>query len=60
MKNIKMTVKDGKLHVEIDLKEKGVPSSSGKSYVIASTNGNQRIDGTDDIHIGVNVYKPVK
>ena len=57
MENVKMTKTGNKLTIEVDLSKKGTPSSTGKSQVIASTKGNQKIDGTEDIYIGLNIYK---
>ncbi|MGB6011748.1 MAG: hypothetical protein WBI57_10810 [Desulfobacterales bacterium] len=56
MQNVKWEVKDDKLIIEIDLKTEFGPSKSGKTITIASTRGNQKIEGTDAI-IGLNVYK---
>jgi hypothetical protein len=57
MKNVKLTVNGDKLLIEVDLTKEFGPSSSGKSIVIASTEGNQPV-GKDNIKIGLNVYKP--
>lgn len=59
MKNVKLTINGNKLLIEVDLSQNFGPSSSGKSVVIASTEGNQPI-GKDDIKIGLNIYKPNK
>ena len=59
MKNVVYTVKGDKLHIEVDLAQNQGPSKSGKTIIIASTEGNQPI-GKDDIKIGLNVYKPNK
>jgi len=56
MQNIEWEVKDGKLIIEIDLTKEFGPSKSGKTIAVASTRGNQPIEGTDVI-IGLNVYK---
>lgn len=56
MENVKLEVKDDKLIIEIDLKKEFGPSKSGKTITIASTRGNQKIEGTDVV-IGLNVYK---
>ena len=45
-----------KLIIEIDLTKEFGLSKSGKTITIASTRGNQKIEGTDAI-IGLNVYK---
>jgi hypothetical protein len=57
MTNLKMTVKGNILTIEVDLSKKGTPSTTGKSLVIGSTNGNVEVPGKEDIKIGVNVYK---
>ncbi len=60
MKNVSMSVKGTKLIIEVDLSQDFGLSSSGKSVVIASTEGNKDITGTDNVIIGLNVYKPAK
>ncbi|MCK4467631.1 MAG: hypothetical protein KAU60_04690 [Desulfobacterales bacterium] len=56
MQNVKLEVKDDKLIIEIDLTKEFGLSKSGKTITIASTRGNQKIEGTDAV-IGLNVYK---
>ena len=56
MENVKWEVKDDKLIIEIDLTKEFGPSKSGKTITVASTWGNQKIEGTDAV-IGLNVYK---
>jgi hypothetical protein len=56
MQNVKWEVKDNKLIIEIDLTMEFGGSKSGKTITIASTRGNQKIEGTNAI-IGLNVYK---
>jgi len=56
MQNVKYEVKDDKLIIEIDLTKEFGPSKSGKTITVASTRGNQKIDGTDVV-IGLNLYK---
>ncbi len=55
---MEVTIKDGKLVIEIDLQEP-TPSSSGKTLVVASTHGNMvtnaMINGKPVI-IGLNAY----
>ena len=60
MKNVKMSVTDNKLLIEVDLSQSFGQSSSGKSITVASTEGNKTVPGTEDIKIGLNVYKPNK
>ncbi|MDL1964820.1 MAG: hypothetical protein LWW98_10930 [Deltaproteobacteria bacterium] len=56
MQNVKYEVKDDKLIIEIDLTKEFGPSKSGKTITVASTRGNQKIDGTDVV-ISLNLYK---
>ncbi len=56
MDNVKWEVQDNKLIIEIDLTKEFGLSKSGKTLTIASTRGNQKIEGTDTV-IGLNVYK---
>lgn len=60
MKNVKISVEGSKMLIEVDLSQSGDVSKSGKSIVIASTEGNKSAPGTEDIKIGLNVYKPNK
>jgi len=56
MQNVEWEIKDDKLIIEIDLAKDFGPSKSGKTITIASTRGNQKIEGTKAV-IGLNVYK---
>ncbi|NCD08750.1 MAG: hypothetical protein EOL98_04860 [Negativicutes bacterium] len=56
MKNIEMNVEGKKLTITVDLSQRYGKSSSGKSIIIASSEGNQAITENDDIKIGLNVY----
>ena len=56
MKNIEMKVEGNKLTITVDLSQHYGKSSSGKSIIIASSEGNQAILGNEDIKIGLNVY----
>jgi hypothetical protein len=57
MKNVEMEVDGDKLLITVDLSKTFGPSKSGKTIIIASTEGNQSVPGTD-AKIGLNVYKP--
>lgn len=58
MQNIVMNVKGNKLTIEIDLSKEFGKSQSGKTTIIASTQGNQPVPGTDTGAIlGLNCYK---
>lgn len=57
MKNIEMKTEGEKLIITVDLSKRFGLSSSGKSVIIASSEGNQPVPGTDGIKIGLNVYE---
>ena len=58
-KNVEMKVEGETLTITIDLSKNYGPSSTGKSLIIASTEGNTQPDPAkhQGIFIGVNVYK---
>jgi len=61
MKNVRMTVdKDNILTIKVDLNENYGESKSGKSIVIASTEGNVPLNNElPNIKIGLNVYEQI-
>jgi hypothetical protein len=61
MKNIEMKLDGDILTIKVDVTKGFGPSSSGKTIIIASTEGNISIPEKDDVKIGLNVYrkKPV-
>ena len=60
MRNVKATVSGRTLTLVIDLDAAAAPSASGKSAVVASTEGNQSIDGLDPSYkLGLNFYRAV-
>lgn len=54
-KNIEATQKGNKLILEIDLTKDFGESKSGKSIIIATTNGNKEI--APGVIAGINIYK---
>jgi len=56
MKNIEMTTEGNILTIKVDLSQRFGKSSSGKSTIVASTEGNQAVPGNEEIKIGLNVY----
>jgi hypothetical protein len=60
MKNIEMSVEENILTIKVDLTKEFGLSSSGKSIIIASTEGNMSVPGSDEAKIGLNVYKKKK
>ncbi len=56
MTNVEINKTGSKLTVTVDLSKNSGPSKSGKSIVIASTEGNNLIDPEKKIYLGLNVY----
>ncbi len=56
MKNIEMTVEGNILTIRVDLTKEFGPSSSGKTIIIASTEGNIAVPEREE-KVGLNVYR---
>ncbi len=56
MKNVELTVEGTMLTIKVDLSKDFGPSSSGKTTIIASTEGNVSIPEREE-KIGLNIYK---
>jgi len=56
MKNIEMNVIGDILTIKVDLSKTFGKSGSGKSTIIASTEGNVSVPGKEEVKIGLNVY----
>lgn len=56
MINMKLKRTGDELTITVDLTQDHGPSASGKTIRIATSNGNQKIEGTDAI-IGLNIYR---
>ena len=56
MKNVEMKVEGDALTIKVDLSKRFGKSSSGKTIIIASTEGNVSVPDNEAIKIGVNVY----
>jgi hypothetical protein len=56
MKNVQLTVAGNILTITVDLTKEFGPSSSGKTIIIASTEGNVAVPERDE-KIGLNVYR---
>jgi hypothetical protein len=57
MKNIEMKVEGSILTITVDLSKEFGPSASGKTIIIASTEGNVSIPDAEEKKIGLNIYK---
>ena len=51
-----MSTEGNILTIKVDLGQRFGKSSSGKSTIVASTEGNQSVPGHEEIKIGLNVY----
>ena len=56
MKNVEFAVSDNTLTITVDLTKEFGPSSSGKTIIIASTEGNFPLPGRTEV-VGLNVYR---
>ena len=57
MKNVEMKVEGDILTIKVDLTRTFGPSASGKTIIIASTEGNVSIPEDEEKKIGLNIYK---
>ena len=57
MKNVEMKVESNILTIKVDLTKEFGPSSSGKTIIIGSTEGNVAIPGKEEVKLGLNVYR---
>jgi len=57
MKNVEMLIEGNILTIKVDLSKDFGPSASGKTIIIASSEGNQSIPGKEEAKIGLNIYK---
>ena len=56
MKNVEMKVEGNILTIRVDLSTEFGPSSSGKTTIVASTEGNVSIPDREE-KVGLNVYR---
>ena len=56
MKNVEMSVAGNILTIKVDLSKEYGPSSSGKTIIVASTEGNVSIPDREE-KLGLNVYR---
>ena len=56
MKNVEMSLEGPVLTIRVDLSKEFGPSSTGKTIIIASTEGNVTIPNRQE-KIGLNVYR---
>lgn len=56
MRNVELEVKNDVLTIRVDLSKSFGRSKSGKTTIVASTDGNVTVPGSD-AKIGLNIYK---
>ncbi|HEV8225901.1 MAG TPA: hypothetical protein VGQ74_02780 [Methylomirabilota bacterium] len=56
MKNVEMSIAGNILTITVDLTKEFGPSSSGKTIIIASTEGNVSVPDREE-KVGLNVYR---
>ena len=56
MKNVEMSISGNILTITVDLSKEFGPSSSGKTIIIASTEGNITVPDREE-KVGLNVYR---
>lgn len=56
MKNVELAVNGNTLTITVDLTKEFGPSSSGKTIIIASAEGNFTLPGRSEV-VGLNVYR---
>jgi hypothetical protein len=59
MKNCEIKLTGNILTITVDVSKDFGKSASGKSVIIATTEGNVSIPEKEDIKIGLNIYKKV-
>jgi len=57
MRNVEMTVEGELLTIKVDLSKDFGKSKSGKTIIVASTEGNVAIPERDE-KLGLNIYRP--
>ena len=57
MKNVEMSLDGNTLIIKVDLTKEFGPSASGKTILIATTEGNVAVPGAEEKKIGLNIYK---
>lgn len=56
MRNVDMKIEGTILTIKVDLSKPGEVSSSGKSLVIGTTEGNVSVPDRAEVKVGLNVY----
>lgn len=57
MKNIETKIDGTKLVITVDLSKTFGRSKSGKTEIVATTEGNVSLEGRPEVKMGINIYK---
>jgi len=57
MKNVEMATEGTILTITVDLSKDFGPSKSGKTTIVASSEGNIEVPGAPGVKLGLNIYK---
>jgi len=60
MENVKVEVKGNELILTVDLSKEVGPSKTGKTIIIGTSSGNEKVPGNSEIQFGLNVFKKPK
>ena len=60
MNNMTLSVTGNILTITVDLSAPTTPSSSGKTDIIASSQGNADVPGKPGVKLGLNIYRTKK
>ena len=56
MKSVNMILTGSILTITVDISQEFGKSSSGKTIIIASTEGNAPVEGKPEVMVGLNIY----
>jgi hypothetical protein len=56
-RNVSIEIQGSKLVITCDLAKDFGPSKSGKTVIIASTDGNMALPGDEKVRLGLNLYR---
>ena len=57
MKNVEMSLEGNIFTIKVDLQKEFGPSASGKTIIIASTEGNVTIPEHEEAKVGLSIYR---
>ena len=57
MRNVNLKLAGAILQITVDLSKNLGPSKSGKTVMVASTDGPVSVPGREEVKVGLNIYK---